>query len=79
MPIRYRRVGRNEALGITKWKKRIKRALGITAVKRPFREPENFKRRTLNRIGYYSGPVKFMRHLPGLWRSHDQKRRHNGH
>jgi hypothetical protein len=51
----YRRPSLNTALGITRAKKRANKALGITALKRPFRAPQNAKRRALRRVGYYSG------------------------
>jgi len=60
---RYRRRSVKTMLGVTKAKKRINRAVGITAVKRPFRAPGNLKRRMLRRAGYYSGPMKFLRFL----------------
>jgi hypothetical protein len=39
-------------LGVTKAKKRFNNVVGITAAKRPFRAPGNFKRRMLRRAGY---------------------------
>ncbi len=45
--LRYRRPSVKTMLGVTKAKKRINRAVGITAVKRPFRAPGNMKRRVL--------------------------------
>ena len=48
-------------LGITRAKKRVKRKLGITAVMRPFRANENYRRRMLRRSGYYSEPMKMLR------------------
>jgi hypothetical protein len=41
-------------LGITKAKKRINKAIGVTAVMKPFRAPGNAKRRVLRKVGYYS-------------------------
>lgn len=61
--IRYRRPSLNTMLGITRAKKRLNRQLGITALKRPFRAPGNTKRRMLRRMGYYSGPMKFLRFM----------------
>lgn len=60
---RYRRPSVKTMLGVTRAKKRFNKAVGITAVKRPFRAPGNFKRRMLRRAGYYSGPMKFLRFL----------------
>jgi hypothetical protein len=50
--IRYRRPSLSTMLGVTRAKKRLNRQLGITAVKRPFRTPDNMKRRFLRRAGY---------------------------
>lgn len=58
---RYRRPSLSTALGITRAKKRFNRAVGITAIKRPFRAPGNAKRRMLRRVGYYSEPMKMFR------------------
>jgi len=60
---RYRNPSLKTMLGITKAKKRFNNAVGITAVKRPFRAWGNFKRRMLRHIGYYSEPMKFFRFL----------------
>jgi len=60
---RYRRPSVKTMLGVTKAKKRLNRQLGITAVMRPFRAPGNAKRRILRKVGYYSGPMKFLRFL----------------
>jgi len=62
---RYRRPSVKTILGVTKAKKRIKKQLGITAVMRPLRAPGNAKRRVLRQVGYYSGPMKFLRFLMG--------------
>ena len=48
-------------LGITRDKKQVNNTLGITALKRPFRAPGNAVRRIKRHMGYYSGPMKFMR------------------
>jgi hypothetical protein len=58
---RYRRPSLNTMLGITRAKKRFNKAVGITAIKRPFRTPGNFKRWVLRRAGYYSEPMKLFR------------------
>lgn len=60
---RYRRPSVKTMLGVTKAKKRMNKALGITAVKRPFRAPGNAKRRLLRKAEYYSEPMKFLRFL----------------
>jgi len=61
--LRYRNPSLKTMLGITKAKKRFNNAVGITAIKRPFRAPGNFRRRMLRRFGYYSEPMKFFRFL----------------
>ena len=73
--IRYRRPSLKTMLGITRMKKRFNNAVGITAIKRPFRAPGNFKRRLLRRVGYYSEPMKFFRFLRGR---HNAKARERG-
>ena len=65
---RYRRPSMKTMLGVTKAKKRMNRALGITAMKRPLRAPGNMRRRALRRVGYYSGPMKFMRFLGRIFK-----------
>ena len=62
-PIRYRRTSLRTALGITKEEKRIKRALGITAILKPFRWWGNEKRKIKREVGYYSPEAKFARHF----------------
>jgi hypothetical protein len=61
--MRYRRRSLKTVLGITKAKKHVNNALGITALKKPFRAPGNARRRALRKVGYYSGPMKFLRFL----------------
>ncbi len=65
---RYRRPSVKSMLGVTKAKKRINRQLGITAVKRPFRAPGNFKRRVLRHAGYYSEPMKIFRFIRRIFK-----------
>lgn len=65
---RYRKPSVKTMLGVTKAKKRFNKAVGITAVKKPFRAYGNAKRRALYRFGYYSGPMKFMRFLGRIWK-----------
>lgn len=60
---RYRRRSIKTMLGVTKAKKRFNKAVGITAIKAPFRAPGNIKRRALRKAGYYSGPMKFFRFM----------------
>jgi hypothetical protein len=66
--IRYRKPSMKTMLGVTRAKKRFNRAVGITAVKRPFRAPGNYKRRMLRRTGYYSEPMKFMRFIGRIFK-----------
>jgi hypothetical protein len=61
MSLRYRRPSLKTMLGITRFKKGLYRAVGITALKRPFRAPGNAVRGMKRHVGYYSGPMKFLR------------------
>lgn len=61
--MRYRRPSLKTALGVTKAKRRLKKQVGITAAMKPFRAPGNAKWRALRKVGYYSGPAKFLRFL----------------
>ena len=65
---RYRKPSVKTMLGVTRAKKRFNRAVGITAVKKPFRAPGNMKRRALRRAGYYSEPMRFMRFLGRIFK-----------
>ncbi len=65
---RYRRPSVKTMLGVTRAKKRFNRAVGITAVKRPFRAPGNYKRRVLRRTGYYSEPMKIFRFIRRIFK-----------
>jgi hypothetical protein len=65
---RYRKPSMKTMLGVTRAKKRFNKAVGITAVKRPFRAPGNYKRRMLRRTGYYSEPMKFMRFIGRIFK-----------
>ncbi len=73
---RYRRPGIKTTLGITKMKKRMNKQLGTTAVKAPFRAPGTMKRRMLRKVGYYSGPMKFIRFLGRISKKRGEKLRH---
>ena len=59
--MRYRKPSVKTLLGVTKWKKRVKKALGVNAVLKPFRFVGNYKRRALRKVGYYSPEMKMMR------------------
>lgn len=65
--MRFRRRSVSTMLGVTKAKKRINKAVGVTAVKKPFRAPVNAERRVLRNVGYYSAPMKIGRFLGGLF------------
>lgn len=69
----YRRPSLKTMLGITKWKKRIKKRLGINFIMRPFRAPGNFKRRMLRRAGYYSEPMKMFRLFRRVWKQRERE------
>ena len=59
--MRYRKPSAKTVLGLTKLKKRAKKALGITAIMKPFRMIGNYKRKVLRQAGYYSPEMKAMR------------------
>jgi hypothetical protein len=59
--MRYRKPSVKTVLGVTKWKKRVKKALGINKLLWPFRAVNNYQRRMLRRAGYYSPEMKMMR------------------
>ena len=59
--MRYRKPSPKTLLGVTKWKKRVKRALGINKLLWPFRAVGNYRRRVLRRAGYYRPEMKMMR------------------
>ncbi len=61
--IRYRKPSIKTVLGITKAKKRIKKATGYYQVTKPLRFKTNMERRMKRRIGYYHPVVRFIRHL----------------
>lgn len=59
--MRYRKPSAKTILGLTKLKKRAKKALGITAIMKPFRMIGNYKRKVLRQAGYYSPEMKAVR------------------
>lgn len=59
--MRYRKPSVKTMLGITKLKKRVKKALGINTLLAPFRAVRNYQRRLLRRAGYYSPEMKLLR------------------
>jgi hypothetical protein len=58
---RYRRPSWKTIFGITSAKKRIKKALGITAFLKPFRWWTNQKRRLKRKVGYESNACRLIR------------------
>lgn len=58
---RYRRPSWKTVLGVTRAKKRIRKALGITALLAPFRWWPNQVRRAKRRIGWYSPLARLIR------------------
>ena len=68
MRIRYRRPSMNTLLGVTKAKRQIKKDLGIYNVTRVINAHKNAERRALREVGYYSGPMKFLRFLRRLFK-----------
>lgn len=63
--LRYRRPSLKTALGFTRAKRRFKTQTGYYAATRWMRAPTNLRRRALRRVGYYSGPMKFLHFLFG--------------
>lgn len=68
MGFRYRRPSLKTALGITKAKRRAKKAIGLDKVTRVLNAPKNAKRRAKRKLGYYSEPMKFIRFLMRLFK-----------
>jgi len=66
--IRFRKPSAKSALGITKAKRRIKKATGITASQKPMRIADNAKRKVLRSSGYYSLPMMIFRAIERLFR-----------
>jgi hypothetical protein len=58
---RYRRPSWKTILGLTQAKKQVKKALGITALLKPFRWWTNLKRRFKRKIGYESTAGRIIR------------------
>lgn len=59
--MRYRKPSVKTILGVTRLKKRAKKALGINKLLWPFRAVNNYKRRMLRQAGYYSPEMKALR------------------
>lgn len=58
---RYRKPSLKTVTGITRAKKRIRKASGITAATKPLRAKTNLERRLKRKAGYYSKPAKLLR------------------
>ena len=58
---RYRKPSLKTMSGVTKAKKRMKKATGITAATKPLRYKTNLERRVKHKVGYYSTPAKLIR------------------
>ncbi len=59
---RFRRPSVNEILGITQLKRKISRKTHLSFIRNPATPIKNLQRRAMRRVGYYSGPVKAVRH-----------------
>lgn len=68
MKIRYRKPSLKTALGVTKAKRQIKKATGISNVTRVVNAPTNVKRTVKRRAGYESEPMKFLRFFGRLFK-----------
>ncbi len=68
MKIRYKKPSLKTALGVTKAKRQIKKATGISNVTRVANAPTNVKRTAKRRVGYESEPMKFFRFLGRLFK-----------
>lgn len=58
---RYRRPSWKTVLGVTRAKKRVRKALGITALLAPFRWWPNQVRKAKRRLGWYSPLARLIR------------------
>ena len=61
--IRYRKPSLNNILGVTKAKRRVKKAAGVYKVTKTTNAPSNYKRKVKRKAGYESGIMKFFRFL----------------
>lgn len=64
--LRSRRHSRKTALGVTKAKKGVKRAAGITEAARPIRAPRKAQRHAVRQAGQYRALMQFFRLLARL-------------
>jgi hypothetical protein len=61
--LRYRRPSINTVVGITRARRQLKKASGYYAMTRRLRWETNTKRTVVRKVGYDSGPMKFVRFL----------------
>ncbi len=66
--MRYRKPSIKTITGVTRAKKRINKAVGITAVKAPMRAPANAVRRAKRAVGYEREPMKAFRFLRRIFK-----------
>lgn len=66
--MRFRKPSWKSAIGITKAKRRIKKAAGIYKITRVTKAPVNIKRRAFSRVGYYAFPLKVFRLLARIFK-----------
>ena len=61
---RYRKPSVGEIIGTTQLKRKVSRKIGLAKMRHPVKtRVTNAKRRAKYRVGYYSEPVKALRHL----------------
>ena len=65
---RYRKPSVKKILGVTKAKRQIKKATGISNVTRVVNAPTNIKRTAKRKVGYESEPMKIFRFLGRLFK-----------
>jgi len=63
--VRYRKPSVKTLLGVTKAKRRLKKAAGVYEVTRIVNAPRNLKRRAKRKAGYESPAMRFLRFLIG--------------
>ena len=65
---RYRKPSVKKILGVTKAKRQIKKATGISNVTRVVNAPTNIKQTAKRKVGYESEPAKVVRFLGRLFK-----------
>lgn len=66
--MRYRKPSLKSVLGITKAKRRVKKAAGIYNITKYTNAPKNAKTRLKRKAGYYSEPMKLLRFIFRLFK-----------